>query len=61
MLRHSAPWTVCGLLVFLKICLSLNAQNVPHERAFVDRYCAGCHNEKARRSGRRLFENFEGE
>ena len=51
MLRHSAPWTVCGLLVFLKVCLSLNAQNVPPERVFVDRYCAGCHNEKARTAG----------
>src|SRR5436853_7332237 len=56
MLRHSAPWTVCGLLVFLKICLSLNAQNVPPERVFVDRYCAGCHNEKARTAGLALEE-----
>jgi hypothetical protein len=51
MVRHSAPWTVCGLLVFLTICVSLNAQNVTPERAFVDRYCAGCHNEKARTAG----------
>src|SRR6266581_4287794 len=62
MLRHSARWTVCGLLVFLQICVSFNAgasqqrpaissPNVSPEREFVDRYCAGCHNERARTAG----------